>query len=78
MRYIYCSFINKFQLVGSFNKLFYLLQISKQNYPNDLRIGCKPFSNLVELIKANAKLEEELEELKEHLKGMRFWKYNLL
>jgi hypothetical protein len=34
--YIYSSLNNKFQLVGSLNKLFYLLQISKQNYPNDL------------------------------------------
>ncbi len=42
-----------------------------------LGLVVNPFSNLVELIKANAKLEEELEELKEHLKGMRFWKYLL-
>ncbi len=31
--YIYCSFNNKFQLVGSLNNLFYLLQICNQNYP---------------------------------------------
>ncbi len=33
-----------------------------KNWPNDIKIGCKPFSNLVELIEANAKLKEGLEE----------------
>ncbi len=29
-----------------------------KNWPNDLRIGWKPFFYLVQLIEANAKLEE--------------------
>jgi hypothetical protein len=32
----------------------------EKNWPNDPRIGCKHFSNLMELIKTNAKLKEEL------------------
>ncbi len=36
-----------------------------KNWPNDTRIGCKPFSNLVELIEADAKLKEEFEEFEE-------------
>jgi hypothetical protein len=39
-----------------------------KNWPNDLRIGCKPFFNLVQLIEANAKLEEELEEFEKTFK----------
>ncbi len=35
-----------------------------KNWPNDTRVGCKPFSNLVELIEGNAKLKEGLEEFK--------------
>jgi hypothetical protein len=33
-----------------------------KNWPNDTRIGCKPFFNLVELIQVDAELKEELEE----------------
>ncbi len=44
-----------------------------KNWPNDTRIGCKPFSNLVELIEVDAKLKEELEEFEKTFK-----KYEIL
>ncbi len=34
-----------------------------QNWPNDPRIGCKPPSSLVDFIKNDLNLEEELKEL---------------
>jgi hypothetical protein len=34
----------------------------EKNRPNDPRIACKPFSNFMELIETNAKLEDELNE----------------
>jgi hypothetical protein len=34
----------------------------ENNWPNDPKIGCKHFFNLMELIKTNAKLEKELKE----------------
>jgi hypothetical protein len=33
-----------------------------KNWPNDPRIGCKSLSNLVEFLKKDVNLEEELEE----------------
>ncbi len=32
-----------------------------KNWPNDLRIGYKPFSNLMELIEVNTKLDAKLD-----------------
>jgi hypothetical protein len=49
-----------------------------KNWPNDIKVGCKSFSNLVEFITIDAYLEEELENLKEFLKGVKLWKYNTL
>jgi len=40
--------------LNNLNKLFFV----KKNWPNDPRIGCKPFFSLVELIEINAKLKE--------------------
>jgi hypothetical protein len=34
-----------------------------KNWPNDLRIDCKPFSNLVELIEIDGKLKEEFKKI---------------
>jgi hypothetical protein len=31
-----------------------------KNWPNDLRIDCKPFDNLVKLIEIDGELKEEL------------------
>ncbi len=47
-------------------------------WPNDFKVGCKSFSNLVEFIAVYAYLEEELENLKEFLEGMKLWRYNIL
>jgi hypothetical protein len=47
------------------DNLHKLIFINK-NWPNDPRIHCKPFSNLVKLIEVDAKLEEKF---KKHLKG---------
>ncbi len=33
----------------------------RKNWPNDLRIDCKPFSNLVELIEKELDFEDDLE-----------------
>ncbi len=33
-----------------------------KNWPNDLKIGCKSLSSLVDLIETNVNLEEEFEE----------------
>jgi len=43
-----------------------------KNLPNDLRVGCKLFSNLVELTKANAKLEK-LKEFEINFKNMIYY-----
>jgi hypothetical protein len=40
-----------------------------KNWPNDFKAGCKSFSKLVEFIAIYAYLEEELENLKDFLKG---------
>jgi hypothetical protein len=48
-----------------------------KNWPNDLRIGYKPFSNLMELIETNTNLDEKLEEFEGRFERMRFWIYNL-
>ncbi len=44
-----------------------------KNWPNDTRFGCKPFSNLVEVIEVDAKLKEEFEEFEKT-----FEKYEIL
>ncbi len=59
------------------NNLDKLIFVNK-NWPNDIKVGCKSFSNLVEFITIDAYLEEELENLKEFLKGVKLWKYNTL
>ncbi len=38
------------------------LTFVNKNWPNDLRIGCKPFFKFNGLIETNAKLEKKLEE----------------
>jgi hypothetical protein len=42
-----------------------------KNWSNDLKIGCKALSCLVDLIEIDANLEEDLWSLKEPLKGMK-------
>jgi hypothetical protein len=59
------------------NNLDKLIFVNK-NWPNDFKVGWKYFSNLVEFIAIDAYLEEELENLKEILKGIKLWKYNIL
>jgi hypothetical protein len=54
-----------------------------KNLLNDPRIGCKPFSSLIELIESNATLKKGIIVgvrgiWKKHLKGTRFYKYSLL
>ncbi len=46
-----------------------------KNWPNDIKIGCKPFFNLEELIEVDAKLEklEKLEETFETDEILRTW-----
>ncbi len=46
------------------NNLDKLIFVNK-NWPNDFKVGCKYFSNLVKFIAINAYLQEELEILKE-------------
>jgi len=46
-----------------------------KNWPNDPRIGYKSPSSLVDLIETHVDLEEELEDLKELLKGMKLWSF---
>lgn len=54
-----------------------------KKWPNNLRIGCKHFFNLVELIEADVELEEEVEEFKgtfkkdEIFKNMVYYKKKL-
>ncbi len=45
------------------NKLFLWTKIG----PNDPRIGCNPFSNLLELIETNAELKEESKEFEKNI-----------
>jgi hypothetical protein len=43
-----------------------------KNWPNDLRIGCKLFSNLVKLTEADAKLKK-LKEFEINFKNMIYY-----
>jgi hypothetical protein len=43
-----------------------------KNWPNDLRVGCKLFSNLVELTEADAKLEK-LKEIEINFKNVIYY-----
>jgi hypothetical protein len=44
-------------------------------WPNDLRIDCKPFSNLVELTEIDGELKEGITKFERiYMKGMRFLK----
>ncbi len=40
--------------MDNLEKIFFV----NKNWPNDLRIGCKPFYNLVKLIEVDVELEE--------------------
>lgn len=59
-----------FSLVGIFTNLRKCQQLDNldklifvnKNWPNNCRIGCKPFFSLVDLIEVDIKLEEELKE----------------
>ncbi len=42
--------------LNNLDKLFFV----NKDWPNDHRIGCKPFSNLVKLIEIDEELEENL------------------
>jgi len=50
----------------------------KKKWLNDLRIGCKPPSNLVELIEKDFDFEEELKNLNIHLNEMELWTFKML
>ncbi len=56
------------------NFIFY-----EQNWAIDYRVGCKSPSNLLELIRIDVDLEEELEQIwRSFLKKMKLWIYKLL
>ncbi len=48
--------LRKGQRLDNLDKLIFV----NKNWPNNYRIGCKPFFSLVELIEVDIKLEEEL------------------
>ncbi len=50
-----------FSLTGIFTNLR-RCHLQTKNWPNDPRDGCKPLSNLVELIQTDLGFEKELEE----------------
>ncbi len=59
-------------------KQFGQIDFCEQKLAQWLQGWLEIFSNLVEFIAIDAYLEEELENLKEILKGIKLWKYNIL
>jgi hypothetical protein len=50
----------------------------KTNWPNDLKIRCKPFSSLAKLIEIEAKFKKELNEFERTIEKDEILKYSLL
>jgi hypothetical protein len=51
--------LRKCQRLDNLDKLIFV----DKNWPNNCRIGCKPFFSLVELIEVDIKLKEELKKI---------------